>query len=88
MLNGGLIFAAYLPITVGEMSGTSHLRHDVESLTEAIARLVAERQRLRAEGASGADLERNRGELVRLQWALSHALIDRYLPADDERAAA
>jgi hypothetical protein len=53
----------------------------VESLTERIAVLVAERQELRSRAASGAALERNRRQLARAQWELGHALIDRHLPA-------
>ena len=59
----------------------------VETLSEQIARLVAERQELRAQDAGAAVLERNRRELVRCQWELSYALIDRYLPGDQSRAA-
>lgn len=56
-------------------------RPTVEELTERIATLAAERQELRARGAGDAELERNRIELVRAQWELSYALIERYLPA-------
>ena len=52
--------------------------HAVEQLQEQIAELVYERQELRAHGASGASLERNRLELVRSQWDLSRALIRRH----------
>ena len=52
----------------------------VEQLTERLRQLVSERQSLRDRGASTADLERNRLEIVRRQWELSHALIERYLP--------
>ena len=48
----------------------------VERLNEELRRLVAERQALRDRGASWAELERNRREIVRLQWELSHALIE------------
>ena len=53
----------------------------VEKLLEEIGALVAERQRLRRENAPRAPLETNRREIARLQWELSHALIERYLPA-------
>jgi len=52
----------------------------VESLLEQIGILVTERQRLRRDGGTPQALEENRREIARLQWDLSHALIDRYLP--------
>lgn len=52
----------------------------VENLLHQIGHLVAERQRLRRDGGSSEALEENRREIARLQWDLSHALIDRYLP--------
>jgi hypothetical protein len=51
----------------------------VEDLQSEIGVLTAERQRLRTNGSNEADLERNRREIARLQWELSHALIGRYL---------
>jgi hypothetical protein len=54
-------------------------RPTVEALLDHISRLTAERQRLREEGARAARLERNRVELGRAQWQLSHALIERHL---------
>jgi hypothetical protein len=54
-------------------------RPTVETLLEEIAGLTAERQRLRDQGVEGSRLERNRVKLARMQWKLSHALIDRYL---------
>jgi hypothetical protein len=56
----------------------SHSRPSVEDLLAQIAALTAERQKLREEGATAARLERNRLKLVRTQWELSHALIERY----------
>jgi hypothetical protein len=53
----------------------------VESLSEEIRGVVYERQTLRSVGAGREELERNRGELVRLQQALVAALIRRHLPA-------
>ena len=54
-------------------------RRTVEELLEQIADLTTERQRLRDQGVNGSRLERNRVKLARAQWALSHALIERYL---------
>lgn len=51
----------------------------VEDLQAEIGVLTAERQRLRTIGSNETDLERNRLEIARLQWELSHALIGRYL---------
>jgi hypothetical protein len=53
----------------------------VEALQARIDRLTTDRQQLREGRASGTVLERNRLELARAQWELSHALIARYLPA-------
>jgi hypothetical protein len=55
-------------------------------LTMRVAGLVAERQELRESGASQTALERNRIQLARAQWELSHALIDRHLPAEQPAA--
>jgi hypothetical protein len=54
-------------------------RPTVEELLDQIADLSTERQRLRDQGVNGTRLERNRVKLARTQWALSHALIERYL---------
>lgn len=59
--------------------GRTH--HSVEALLDEISGLSAERQRLRERGADATRLERNRVKLARAQWELSHALIERYLPA-------
>jgi hypothetical protein len=64
-----------------------HSRRSVEDLLGQIGALTAERQKLREDGATSARLERNRIKLVRAQWELSHALIERYLPDDEFRAA-
>jgi hypothetical protein len=62
-------------------------RATVEALMDEISALTSERQRLRDGGAAAAKLERNRVKLARKQWELSHALIERYLPGADPRAA-
>ena len=49
--------------------------------------LVAERQELRSRRASAEELEANRRELVRLQWELSRALIERHLDGPAPAAA-
>jgi hypothetical protein len=54
-------------------------RPTVEELLEQIGNLATERQRLRDRRVSGSRLERNRVKLARTQWALSYALIERYL---------
>ena len=51
-----------------------------------IAALVAERQELRVSGAATAAIERNRLQIARAQWDLSHALIERHLPAAQSAA--
>ena len=57
--------------------------HTVESLTEQLRSLTSERQSLRASEADSVALERNRVAIARAQWDLSHALIERYLPAQN-----
>jgi hypothetical protein len=52
----------------------------VESLTEEIGRIVAERQELRARAATAEQLEDNRRRLAAAQAQLSALLIARYLP--------
>jgi hypothetical protein len=59
----------------------------VEQLTDTLRRLVAERQALREQGASWAELERNRFEIVCRQQELSEALIEIHLPEPLPRAA-
>ena len=46
-------------------------RMKVQQLTDTLRRLVAKRQALRGNGASSAELERNRLEIVRRQQQLS-----------------
>ena len=64
-----------------------HTRPTVETLLEEISGLTAERQQLRERGVDQLRLERNRVKLARKQWELSHALIERYLPAAHSHAA-
>jgi hypothetical protein len=61
-------------------------RASVEALMQEIGELTSERQRLRDLSAAPSRLERNRIKLARKQWELSHALIQRYLPADSRAA--
>ena len=49
----------------------------VEALQFQLGGLLREREALRAADSALA-LERNRREIVRAQWELSHALIERY----------
>jgi hypothetical protein len=58
------------------LSGSAHA---VERLVAAINELVFERQELRAAGADGTLLEKNRREIVRRQSELSVALVERHL---------
>ncbi len=60
----------------------------IERLEDDLRTVVAERQTLREQGASPTELETNRLELVRLQWQLAYALIDRRLPEHQDEAAA
>jgi hypothetical protein len=53
--------------------------HTVESVVAEIGRFVAERQELRAAGASPPALEENRRLLADAQARLSHLLIARHL---------
>jgi hypothetical protein len=52
----------------------------VESVSEEIGRIVAERQSLRAAGAGEDELEANRRRLASAQNELSRLLIQRHLP--------
>jgi hypothetical protein len=49
----------------------------VEALQKTLGGLLHERELLRSSGAKRA-LERNRLEIVRVQWELAHALVQRY----------
>jgi hypothetical protein len=57
----------------------SMVRQTVESVTAEIGRLVAQRQKLRAAGAPGEQLEENRRRLAAAQGRLSLLLIERHL---------
>lgn len=60
---------------------------DTDALLREISALVAERQQLRARGATPMRLERNRLSIARVQWELSYALIQRYSPGQTADAA-
>jgi hypothetical protein len=49
---------------------------NVDSLTAQLRDLVLERQSLRERGAAVDELERNRLEIVHVQWQLSYAAIE------------
>jgi hypothetical protein len=57
------------------------MRQTVESVTEEIGRIVAERQDLRASAANADILEENRRRLAKAQGELSQLLIARHLPS-------
>jgi hypothetical protein len=58
----------------------------VETLLSRLDELSRQRQDLHSRDVDRAELEQNRIAIVEAQWALSQALIDRYLPPD-QRAA-
>jgi hypothetical protein len=58
----------------------------VETLLSRLDELSRQRQDLHSRDVDPAELEQNRIAIVEAQWALSQALIDRYLPPD-QRAA-
>jgi hypothetical protein len=63
-------------------------RRDPEALVQLHTSLVLERQKLRLGDAPAEELERNRLAIVRCQWELSQALIERHaLPAAASSAA-
>jgi hypothetical protein len=66
----------------------SRTRPSAERLAARIADLVSERQALREAGFPSAAIERNRVQLVRAQWELAHALIDRHLSDAPAQTAA
>jgi len=59
----------------------------VGQLNQRLRWLVLERQALRERGAAMDELERNRLDLVRVQWKLSHALIELDRPRGLDHAA-
>jgi hypothetical protein len=73
--------ATFLRPVVPSRFRRGHSRRSVEVLSVQISELTVERQRLRDQGADAKRLERNRVKLAKAQWELSHALIERYLPA-------
>jgi hypothetical protein len=58
-----------------------------EGLQRQLAVLVCERQRLREAGEDHESLERNRREIARCHYELSHALIKRHLSYLPQSAA-
>jgi hypothetical protein len=57
----------------------SRVSASAEELIARLERLVAERQELRSHAASASALERNRLQIARTQWELSHVLIDQHV---------
>ena len=49
---------------------------NVDQLNQKLRRHVLERQALRDRGAATDELERNRLEIVRVQWKLPYAFIE------------
>jgi hypothetical protein len=49
---------------------------NVEQLNQKLRSLVIERQALHERGAATDELERNRLEIVRVQWKLTQAFIE------------
>ena len=82
MLRDSVLPADYLEVMPAARDNSA-VRHTVETLTAEIGRIVAERQDLRAAGATMVDLEDNRRLLAAAQNQLSLLLIERHLPAVD-----
>jgi hypothetical protein len=53
---------------------------NAERLNQKLRQLVLERQALRERGAATDELERNRLEIVRVQWKLSYAFVELHRP--------
>jgi hypothetical protein len=81
MMNTEMSATTVLRPAVPSRFRRGHTRPTVESLLEEISGLTTQRQRLRERGVDAGRLEQNRVKLARKQWELSHALIERYLPA-------
>lgn len=62
-------------------------RRSVETIADLLERLTRERQELRDHDADADTLELNRLAIVRAQWELSEALIERHLPTAERPAA-
>lgn len=71
-------FLLLLSVTLHRMHTTD--TRTIESLTQEIGDIVAERQALRAAGASTGELEANRKRLTEAQAHLSRLLIASHLP--------
>jgi GAF domain-containing protein len=56
------------------------LHMNAEQLNQKLRWLVLERQALRGLGAATDELERNRLEIVRVQWKLSYAFTENHRP--------
>jgi hypothetical protein len=69
------------------MAATQLAEGRVEALEQVLSYLVAERQRLRHEGADRVTLEANRRAIVSTQSRLSRALADRYTAAIEQQRA-
>jgi DNA helicase HerA-like ATPase len=67
--------ATFIPVTQDQDT--------IQSVSDEIQRLVAERQELRATGAPAEELEENRRRIARAQSHYSHLLIRHYLPRSE-----
>jgi hypothetical protein len=67
-----------MPHAAGSNANGAVEPNEVERLLDAIAALVVRRQELQDSGAAATELDGNRRQIVRLQWELSRAVIDRH----------